>query len=70
MALQAAATGVRFVCFDVMVFAGVAPRDAQAAVEQGIGEPRAAPPPTDFHLPGLPRPPVPRRLLDRHRRRR
>ncbi|MEU2284603.1 hypothetical protein ABZ614_22105 [Streptomyces sp. NPDC013178] len=70
MALQAATTGVRFVCFDIMVFAGVAPRDAQTVIEQGAGEPRAAAPPRHLRLPRLPFPPVFRRLLDRHRRRR
>ncbi|MFH9867330.1 aromatic acid exporter family protein [Streptomyces lydicus] len=64
MTLEAVAASVRFVCFDIMMFAGVAPQDAKAAVEQGAGEPWATAPPRDLHLLSLPR-----RLLDEHRHR-
>ncbi|WP_310721218.1 hypothetical protein [Streptomyces lydicus] len=64
MTLEAVAASVRFVCFDIMMFAGVAPQDAKVAVEQGAGEPRATAPPRDLHLLSLPR-----RLLDEHRHR-
>ncbi len=56
MEREALAAGVRFLCLDIMVFAGVAPQEASAVLQQaGAGKPRAAEPPQDFHLPGLAR---------------
>jgi hypothetical protein len=55
MAREAAGAGVRFICLDIMVYAGAAPREASAVLQRGTGRPRAAAPPEDFHVPGLPR---------------
>jgi hypothetical protein len=76
MEREAVAAGVRFLCLDIMVFAGAAPSEASAVFQQrGAGMPRAAEPPEDFHLPGLPRPAAVFRrlrltLVGRRRRRR
>lgn len=62
MEREAAAAGVRFLCLDIMIFAGAAPREASDVLQQGAGKPRAIAPPEDFHLPGLPRGALLRRL--------
>ncbi|WP_405467577.1 FUSC family protein [Streptomyces canus] len=55
MEREAVEAGLRFLCLDIMVFAGAAPRKATAVLQQGgAGKPRAIAPPEDFHLPGLP----------------
>jgi hypothetical protein len=70
---EAAEAGVRLLCLDILVFAGADPAEASAVLQRGGGELRAAPPPDDFHMPGLPRPAVLCRLRHtlagiRHRR--
>ncbi|OEJ28834.1 hypothetical protein BGM19_01740 [Streptomyces agglomeratus] len=74
MEREAAAAGVRFLCLDIMIFAGAAPGEASAVLQRDAGKPRAMAPPEDFHLPGLPSGTVlhrlRRRLAGRRRRRR
>ncbi|MDX3781457.1 MULTISPECIES: FUSC family protein [Streptomyces] len=55
MEREAATAGVQFLCLDIMVFAGAAPKEASAVLQQSAGKPRAIAPPEDFHLPRLPR---------------
>ncbi|WP_181361618.1 FUSC family protein [Streptomyces sp. A244] len=62
MTREAAEAGVRLLCLDILVFAGADRAEASAVVQRGGGELRAAEPPDDFHLPGLPRPAVLSRL--------
>ncbi|MFC4060269.1 aromatic acid exporter family protein [Planomonospora corallina] len=65
MAQEAAAAGVRFLCLDIMVFAGAAPQEASAVLRQGAGKPRAVAPPEGVSFPGLPSPAMLRRLRRR-----
>lgn len=74
MEQEATAAGVQFLCLDIMVFAGAAPGEASAVLQQGGGKPRAIAPPEDFHAPGLARAAavfhrLGRRLAGRRRRR-
>jgi hypothetical protein len=42
MEREAATAGVQFLCLDIMVFAGAAPKEASAVLQQSAGKPRAS----------------------------